>query len=290
MTMLFPVFSSAATGRIVLATIAISATAWLLNPSQSRAQSADLVLCDRLAADPSDPDKPADIKGVADVAPSDIATAIKFCRSASGSSRRALYQLGRAYAANRQMPEAISAWRKAADKGSTSAMVELGVLYGTGSAVARDEAQARKLFERAAEAGNPRGVSNLAALDGSGGGASADPTRARELLAKAAGTNAEAQYQLGLMMADGTGGPKDDVGARNLFEKAAAQDHPGALERIGEFAQQGRGGPKDSAAAKAYYERAAALGDEEAKKALKRMECPYVIKDKRGNVVTNLCF
>src|SRR6195256_2393595 len=105
----------------------------------ANAQSADLVLCDRLAAAPADPDKPADVKGTADVAPSDIATAIKFCKVASNGSRRALYQLGRAYAANRQMPEAIGAWRKAADKGSTSAMVELGVLYGTGSGVARDE-------------------------------------------------------------------------------------------------------------------------------------------------------
>ena len=99
---------------------------------------------------PSDPDKPADVKGVPDIAASDIATAIKYCRIAAKSSRRAMYQLGRAYAANRQMAEAIAAWRKAADKGSTSAMVELGVLYGTGAGVARDEAQARKLFERAA--------------------------------------------------------------------------------------------------------------------------------------------
>ncbi len=273
----------AAFGRIAVSAIAITAA-----PTLVRAQSADLVLCDRLAADPADPDKPADVKGVPDVAPSDVATAIKYCRVASGSSRRALYQLGRAYAANKQMVEAIGAWRKAADKGSTSAMVELGVLYGTGAGVARDEAQARKLFERAAEAGNPRGVTNLAAL--SGGGASSDPARARELLAKSAETNAEAQYQLGLMMADGTGGAKDDVGARAMFEKAAAQNHPGALERMGAFAQEGRGGPKDSSAAKAYYERAAALGDEDAKKALKRMECPYAIKDKRGNFVTNLCF
>jgi uncharacterized protein len=271
------------------AAIAAAAIAIATAPTLAHAQSADLVLCDRLAADASDPDKPADVKGVSDVAPSDIATAIKYCRVASGSSRRAMYQLGRAYAANRQMPEAISAWRKAADKGSTSAMVELGVLYGTGSGVAKDEAQARKLFERAADAGNPRGVTNLAALSG-GGGAPADPARARELLTKSAETNAEAQYQLGLMMADGNGGAKDDVGARNLFEKAAAQNHPGALERMGAFTQEGRGGPKDSAAAKAYYERAAALGDEDAKKALKRLECPYVIKDKRGNLVSNLCF
>ena len=35
---------------------------------------------------------------------------------------------------------------------------------------------------------------------------------------------------------------------------------------------------------------AAALGSESAKTALKRVECPYVIKDKNGKFVTNLCF
>jgi uncharacterized protein len=259
-----------------------------LTPSLARAQSADLVLCDRIAADPSDPDRPAEIKGVAEIAAADIATAIKFCRQASSVSRRAMYELGRAYAADRQMPQAMAAWRKAADKGSTSAMVELGVLYGTGAGVAKDEAQARKLFERAAEAGNPRGVTNLAALGGTA--TPPDPTRARELLSKAAETNAEAQYQLGLMLADGSGGEKDEVGARALFEKAAAQNHPGALLQMGAFAEAGRGGPKDAAAAKSYYQRAADLGDEDAKKALKRLECPMTIKDKRGNFVTNLCF
>jgi uncharacterized protein len=269
-----------------LAVVAIIA---LAAPGLAYAQSADLVLCDRVAADPSDPDKPADVKGVPDIAASDITTAIKYCKNAANASRRAMYQLGRAYAANRQMPEAIAAWRKASDKGSTSAMVELGVLYGTGAGVVRDEAQARKLFERAAEAGNPRGISNLAALSG-GAGAPSDPARARELLSKAAETNAEAQYQLGMMLAEGTGGSRDDAAARALFEKAAAQNHPGALERMGAFAQEGRGGPKDSDVAKAYYQRAAALGDEDAKRALERMRCPYAIKDKRGNVVTNLCF
>src|SRR6266550_5476751 len=190
--------SFAAIGCIAASVIAIAAA-----PTLARAQSADLVLCDRLAADPADPDKPADVKGTPDVAPSDVATAIKYCRIAASSSRRALYQLGRAYAASGQTGDAIAAWRKAADKGSSSAMVELGVLYGTGSGVARDEEQARKLFERAAQAGNPRGVTNLAAL---GGGASSDPARARELLSKAAETNAEAQYQLGMMLAEGHGG------------------------------------------------------------------------------------
>jgi TPR repeat protein len=256
--------------------------------ASARTQSADLVLCDRIAADPADPDKPVDIKGTPEIAQSDIATAIKFCKIASASSRRALYELGRAYAANRQLLEAMSAWRKAADKGSTSAMVELGVLLGTGTGVSKDQAEARKLFERAAEAGNPRGVTNLAALSG---GAPSDSIKARAMLSKAAETNsAEAQYRLGLMTADGIGGPKDDVAARALFERAAAQGHPAAMERMGAFAQSGRGGPQDSSAAKSYYEKAAALGNEDAKAALKRAECPYVIKDKNGKFVTNLCF
>jgi TPR repeat protein len=266
--------------------------------SAARAQSADLVLCDRLAADPADPDKPADVRGTPEIAPSDVATAIKYCKVAANAkvataSRRALYQLGRAYAASQQMPDAVGAWRKAADKGSTSAMVELGVLLATGEGVAKDEAQARVLFERAAEAGNPRGATNMMALAALSGGSAApsDPVKARALLARAAETSsAEAQYQLGLMTADGVGGPKDDAAARALFEKAAAQNHAGALERMGAFAQSGRGGPKDTDAAKAYYEKAAALGNEEAKAALKRAECPVVLKDKRGSVVTNLCF
>jgi TPR repeat protein len=257
-------------------------------PSLAHGQSADLVLCDRLAADPSDPDKPADVRGVSELAPADVATAIKFCKKVAGGSRRAMYELGRAYAANNQTADAIAAWRKAADKGSSSAMVELGVLYGTGAGVARDEEAARKLFERAAEAGNPRGVTNLAALGGSA--AASNPARSRELLGKAAETNAEAQYQLGLMLADGTGGPQDDAGARTLFEKAAAQNHPGALERMGAFAAEGRGGPRDKDAAKAYYKRSADLGDEQAKAALKKLECAITIKDKRGNFVTDLCW
>jgi len=252
------------------------------------AQSADLVLCDRIAADPADPDKPADVKGVADIAPSDIATAIKFCKTASGASRRAMYQLGRAYAANSQMPDAIAVWRKAVERGSTSAMAELGARLVTGSGVAKDEAQARKLLERAVEAGNPRAIAALAGLSGSGG-MPVDPAKARALLMKGSDTNSEAQFQLGLMLANGVGGPQDDAAARASFEKAAAQNHSGALEWMGSFSLSGRGGARDSTAAKAYYERAAALGNDNAKEALKQLQCSLVVKDKRGNVIGHVC-
>jgi uncharacterized protein len=270
--------------------IGLLALAFACFDSPAHAQSADLVLCDRVAADPSDPDKPKDVKGTAEIAPSDIAIAIKYCKIASASSRRALYALGRAYAANKQLPDAIGAYRKAADKGSTSAMVELGVMLATGSGMPKDPAQARKLFERAAEAGDPRGAANLAALSSSGGGMPTDPAKARALLSKAAETNSEAQYQLGLMNAEGIGGPKDDVAARALFEKAATQNHAGALERMGAFTQAGRGGSQDASAAKTYYEKAAALGNDDAKAALKRAQCPVAVRDKQGRFISNLCF
>src|ERR1700761_3425669 len=108
--------SLAALDRIAILMIAMMAAVSWPHPSPEKAQPADLVLCDRLAGDPADPDKPADVKGVPDVAPSDVATAIKYCKVAAGSARAAQHQLGRAYAANGQTPEAIGAWRKAADK------------------------------------------------------------------------------------------------------------------------------------------------------------------------------
>jgi TPR repeat protein len=270
----------------------LSALSLSVAPSPARAQSADLVLCDRLAADPTDPDKPADVRGTTEIAPSDVATAIKFCKTASPSSRRALFQLGRAYAANGQLAEAVAAYRKAIEKGSSAAMVELGILFAAGSGVDKDEAQARQLFQRAAEAGNPRGVTRLTALSSAGGGGPpADPAQARAMLATAAEANsAEAQYQLGVMYAEGTGGPKDDVAARAMFEKAAAQNHAEALDWLGSFVLSGRGGPQDTKAAKGFYEKAAALGNEDAKAALKRLECSMIIKDRRGNVVGNLCY
>jgi TPR repeat protein len=258
-------------------------------------QSADLALCDRIASDPADPDKPADVTGVADIAPADIATAIKFCKVAAGSkaasvgSRRALYQLGRAYAANQQLPEAMAAYHKAADAGSTSAMVELGIMLATGSGVARDQAKAEELFKRAADAGNARGVINLIAM-GENGGPSFDPVQARALLTQAAARNsAEAEFQLGLMYANGTGGPKDDVAARQMFQRAAAQNHPGALEWAGSFAESGRGGPKDENEAKADYQKAVALGNDNAKAGLKRMQCYLMLSDKKGNPMWTLC-
>jgi uncharacterized protein len=273
--------------RAIVCGLGLAATPPAVAPyfSAAHAQSADLVLCDRIAADPTDPDKPSAIPGVPRIASQDIPIAIKFCKAAAGGSRRALYELGRAYAANGQLAEAIAAYRKAVIKGSTAAMVELAISLEAGAGIAKDDAQARALLQRAAAAGNPRALTRLATAGNVSGGA-ADPAQEREMLMRAAeGNSADAQFQLGLMYANGVGGPKDDVAARSWFEKAAAQNNPNALEWMGSFAASGRGGLRDIDAAKGYYSRAAALGDEDAKVQLKRLECSITIKDARGHAV-----
>jgi uncharacterized protein len=253
--------------------------------SSVHAQSADLALCDRVAADPADPDKPSYTPGTTVIAQTDIALAIRYCRQAAASSRRALYELGRAYAVSNRWSDAVAAYRKAADKGSTAAMVALGTMYENGSGVAKDDTQARALFQRAASAGNPVGVADLAALS-SATGAALDPVQERAMLTNAAEANsADAQFQLGLMYANGIGGPKDDVEARSWFEKAAAQGNADALDWMGSFSASGRGGPRDINAAKDYYEKAAAAGNDDAKAELKRLECSIVMRDKHGNVI-----
>src|SRR5260221_12452251 len=95
--------------------LSIGLLALVIAPSHSSvfAQSADLVLCDRIAADPADPDKPTDVKGTPTIAQSDIATAIKFCKTASGSSRRALFDLGRASPPHSQIARPAEARRHA---------------------------------------------------------------------------------------------------------------------------------------------------------------------------------
>jgi uncharacterized protein len=53
------------------------ALSFIAPASSAPGQSADLVLCDRVTADPADPDKPKDIRSATEIAPTDIAIAIK---------------------------------------------------------------------------------------------------------------------------------------------------------------------------------------------------------------------
>jgi len=196
----------AAFGRIAISVIAIAVA-----PTLAGAQSADLVLCDRLAADPADPDKPADVKGAPDVAPSDVATAIKYCKVASGSSRRALYQLGRAYAANKQNG---GGHRRLAQGGRQGA--RLPPWSKSACSMERGPASPGTKPRRASCSSAPPKPAIHSASPISQRSPAAARRRIRKsknrCWRKSSETNAEAQYQLGLMMADGTGESRSRLG------------------------------------------------------------------------------
>jgi len=276
-----------------LAAIAAAAIAALAGIGPVRAAPADIAECDRLAAYPDDPDKPAGVKGQYEIPRSDFRAALSACQRAAetpNAPRRIMFELGRAYEFSRQPAVAVNAYRKAITAGSTSAMAGLGGLYANGAGVERNLIEARRLFQQAAAAGNPIGMTNLGSIYGAGLGVKADLAVARSWYAKAAALNSsEAMFQLGLMNQDGDAGPKDDVAAKALFERAAALDHAGALERLGAYAEAGRAGPKDPKAAIAFYKKAAALGDEDAAAALRRSKCPFTLQDKDGHVAGSIC-
>jgi len=248
----------------------------------AKAQSADLVLCDRLAADPADPDKPADLNGTREIAQADIATAIKFLPDRVGDVTPGALPAGRAYAANQQLPEAIGAYRKAADKGSTSAMVELGVMHANRVSVPKDEVQGAQAVRarrrgrqpaRGQQSGGPPQQRRRAV--GSRQGQSLAVAGGRDLGGSAISARID------------DGGrhwrPQDDVAARTLFEKAAATKPSRCIGADGRLRAKRARRRADSSAAKAYYAKGRGVGNEEAKVALKRLECPYVLKASAAN-------
>lgn len=95
-----------------------------INACPTLAAPADIAARDRLAAHPDDRDKPAGVKGSYDIAKADVAAALKACKAVAAmpdAPRRIHLELGRALEFNRQNAEAVKAYRRAADAGSTSA-------------------------------------------------------------------------------------------------------------------------------------------------------------------------
>jgi tetratricopeptide (TPR) repeat protein len=130
--------------------------------------------CDRLAARPDDPLKPAQVAGVL-VEQIDVRKALPACLEAvknyAGTTRFA-YQLGRVYQAARNISDATVWYRRAADAGYAPAQVNLGIMYANGRyALARNDAEAVRLYRLAANQGYARGQTRLGYMyeEGRGG-------------------------------------------------------------------------------------------------------------------------
>jgi len=138
-------------------------------------------------------------------------------------------------------------YRKAADQGNDKAIWNLGLMYGQGRGVYKDEQEAAKYFRSAADLGN-----------------------------------SSAMYSLGLAFLYGSGTVKDYAEAYRWFLKSANEQGAGpwtlysyageARNALGYMYENGLGVPKDAVLAYAWYNIAAAGGYDPAKTNLARVE------------------
>jgi formylglycine-generating enzyme required for sulfatase activity len=221
--------------------------------------------CDRLAASPYDT-LPVGIAGIS-FEQVDPVKAIPACRGAlvvRPDDPRISYQLGRALQKSGEAPayaEAVQAYRKAAEAGNTSAMVNLGSMYKDGKGVARDEAEAVRWFRKAADAGHAVGMINLGTMYAGGGGVAKDEAEAVRWYRRAADAGvAPGMTSLGAMYETGRGVTQDYAAAVGWYRKAVEASYAPAMANLGVMYEYGMGVAKDEAEAVRWYRMAADAG------------------------------
>jgi hypothetical protein len=224
--------------------------------------------CDRLAAHPSDEQRPPEITGVQAYGAIEIVPALKACNDAMRQYpgvARFVYQAGRVALAQKDYAGARRLFEQADSMGSKVAMNGLGILYINGWGVAKDYTQARQWLEKGAAAGETVAMSNLGRLYANGWGVSQDYAQARQWYEKAAATGEpSAMTLLANLYLNGSGVAKDYTQARQWLEKGAAAGEPGSMNGLGILYQQGWGVPREYTQAFQWYAKSAGAGNVEA--------------------------
>jgi uncharacterized caspase-like protein len=229
--------------------------------------------CDRLAASPTDKDKPASVAGV-DQKKIDGLAALSACEAAvkkHPETARFYFQLGRAARILKSYKQAHELFAKASDLGSGIAAYDLGVIYLNGLDSEKDEAKARSWLQRGVELGDVSAMATLGLVY------SLEPGRADDALAyglfvKAADEDPVAMNSLGFFYETGRQVAQDYAAARSWYERAAARGNEVAMRNLGSLYERGAGVSKDLVLARSLYEKAAVAGDEESKTRLRTLK------------------
>jgi TPR repeat protein len=180
--------------------------------ADNQAKLAIVTDCDRLAAAPSDNDRPNGVAGVQDYNRIEIA-ATAACDDAMRrypETARFVYQAGRAALARKNYAKARELFRAATEKGEAGGFVGLGAMYAGGLGVAQDYAEARNQYAKAAERGNSGGMNNLGGLYENGRGVAQDYAAAHLWYEKAVALgDATAMSNLGWLYENGRGVTQD---------------------------------------------------------------------------------
>lgn len=145
-------------------------------PALPAAAEGPVAACDRLAAHPLDPERPAGYPGVPFDAldPAPAITACKRALAAEPDNPRLHFELGRALLRAERHAEAATALRRSAEAGYAAGQVGLGMAYGHGWGVPQDFAEAERLYRRAAVQGHVKALYNLGVIHATGRGVGPD--------------------------------------------------------------------------------------------------------------------
>jgi TPR repeat protein len=180
-------------------------------------------LCDKLAGHADDPDFAGVAVSFDDI---DAATAEPACRQAIADhpdERRFLFQLARVLRKKGDPAAALSYYRQAADRGSTAALVGIGLMHEDGDGIAQDYLKAADHYRQAMDAGSTVAIGNLAYLYDRGELGGNGPGEALKLYERqiAAGDN-YGLIDLGNLYLWGRGAEKNESKAEELFRRAIA--------------------------------------------------------------------
>ncbi|MET0276967.1 MAG: caspase family protein, partial [Pseudorhodoplanes sp.] len=229
--------------------------------------------CDRLAADPNSPNKPANVRGVH--YKKMTREAVQSCAKAvvaDQNNGRMHYQMGRAlYYGAGDHSKARIVFGAAYGLGATEALTELGRMdfFGHGGPQSFDKARAT--FEKAAKEGDASAIKNLGFMYQVGRGVKVDYARALKYYAMAP-EHPVVVNNLGVLYSQGLGVPKDEAKAIRLFEQAMLGGDDSAPGNLGSMYELGEGVPKDLAKARILYEVGATYGDQISQQGLARLK------------------
>lgn len=148
--------------------------------------------------------------------------------------------------------------KKAAEKGSADAQLELAHRYASGEGVKEDPKQAFKWRTKAAEQGLAQAQYELGWDYANGSGVKEDPEKAMDWMLKAADKGLpRAQYVSGLWLAKGHGIKANAVKAAQMYRLAADHQVSEAIFELGMAYFEGAGVPKDVQEALRWIRKAA---------------------------------
>jgi len=181
--------------------------------------------CDELARDPYDSQRIGPAVKHRKIDPSSAIFACTEALQTYPDNVRFLFQLGRAFAADKQYQAAYSHFKKAADKGHITAQNYIGDLFSQGWGVAKDKTEAYRWYLKAAEQGHVLAQYHVGGAYWDGIVVSQDLTEAVKWFRKSAEQGGvDAQINMGIVYEEGNVVTKNLATAEKWYRKAASQE------------------------------------------------------------------